>query len=75
MRSKDAQKQLARTSLSHKGAIERAWEWVAISSKQQNSLFVFTQLVQARYMSSSMLAFALLRNSSDLHSNKDLYGE
>ena len=26
-------------------------------------------------MSSSMLAFALLRNSSDLHIYKDLYGE
>ena len=35
------------------------------------------QLAQARYtcMSSSMLTFALLRSSSDLHVYKDLYGE
>lgn len=33
------------------------------------------QVAQARYMSSSMLTFALLRNSSDLHIYKDLYGE
>ena len=34
-----------------------------------------TQVAQPRYMSSSMLTFALLRNSSDLHIYKDLYGE
>ena len=34
-----------------------------------------TQVAQARYMSSSMLTFALLRDSSDLHIYKDLYGE
>ena len=33
------------------------------------------QVAQARYMSSSMLTFALSRNSSDLHIYKDLYGE
>ena len=36
------------------------------------------QVAQARYMStwsSSTLTFALLRNSSDLHIYKDLYGE
>ena len=33
------------------------------------------QVAQARYMSSSMLTFALLRDSSDLHIYKDLYGE
>ena len=33
------------------------------------------QVAQARYMSSSMLTFALLRDSSDLHVYKDLYGE
>ena len=33
------------------------------------------QVAQARYMSSSMLSFALLRDSSDLHIYKDLYGE
>ena len=33
------------------------------------------QVAQARYMSSSMLTFALLRNSSDLHIYKDLYWE
>ena len=32
-------------------------------------------MAQARYMSSSMLTFALLRDSSDLHIYKDLYGE
>ena len=34
-----------------------------------------SQVAQARYMSSSILTFALLRNSSDLHIYKDLYGE
>ena len=34
-----------------------------------------SQVAQARYMSSSMLTFALLRNSSDLLIYKDLYGE
>ena len=33
------------------------------------------QVAHARYMSSSMFTFALLRNSSDLHIYKDLYGE
>ena len=33
------------------------------------------QVAQARYMSSSMWTFALLRDSSDLHIYKDLYGE
>ena len=33
-----------------------------------------SQVAQARYMSSSILTFALLRNSSDLHIYKDLYG-
>ena len=33
------------------------------------------QVAQARYMSSSMLTFALLHNSSNLHIYKDLYGE
>ena len=32
-------------------------------------------MAQARYMSSSMWTFALLRDSSDLHIYKDLYGE
>ena len=36
---------------------------------------VASQVAQARYMSSSMLTFALLRDSSDLHVYKDLYGE
>ena len=36
---------------------------------------VLTQVAQARYMSSSMWTFALLRDSSDLHIYKDLYGE
>ena len=36
---------------------------------------VGTQVAQARYMSSSMWTFALLRDSSDLHIYKDLYGE
>ena len=33
------------------------------------------QVAQTRYMSSSMWTFALLRDSSDLHIYKDLYGE
>ena len=33
------------------------------------------QVAQARYMSSSMLTYALLRNSSDLHIYKDFYEE
>ena len=38
--------------------------------------FVCAQVAQARYMSSSMWwTFALLRDSSDLHIYKDLYGE
>ena len=36
---------------------------------------VTSQVAQAPYMSSSMLTFALLRNSSDLHTSKDLYGK
>ena len=36
---------------------------------------VTAQVAQARYMSSSMWTFALLRDSSDLHIYKDLYGE
>ena len=39
------------------------------------STVVQSQRVQARYMSSSMLTFALLRNSSELHIYKDLHGE
>ena len=35
----------------------------------------YPQVAQARYMSSSMWTFALLRDSSDLHIYKDLYGE
>ena len=35
----------------------------------------FPQVAQALYMSSSMWTFALLRDSSDLHIYKDLYGE
>ena len=35
----------------------------------------FAQVGQARYMRSSMLTFALLPNSSDLHIYKDLFGE
>ena len=38
-------------------------------------LDVGAQVAQARYMSSSMWTFALLRDSSDLHIYKDLYGE
>ena len=34
-----------------------------------------SQVAQARYMSNSMLTFALLRDSSDLHIYTDLYGE
>ena len=33
------------------------------------------QVAQARYLSSSMSTFALLRDSSDLHIYKDLYGQ
>ena len=33
------------------------------------------QVAQARYMSGSMLTFALVRNSSDLNIYKDLFGE
>ena len=33
------------------------------------------QVSQTRYMSSSALTFALLRNSNDFHIYKDLYGE
>ena len=36
---------------------------------------MYAQVAQAQYMSSSMLTFALLRNSSDLHIYKDLYGK
>ena len=36
---------------------------------------VLSQVAQARYMSSSMWTFALLRDSNDLHIYKDLYGE
>ena len=38
-------------------------------------IHVYSQVAQARYMSSSMWTFALLRDSSDLHIYKDLYGE
>ena len=38
-------------------------------------LIAIPQVAQARYMSSSMWTFALLRDSSDLHIYKDLYGE
>ena len=36
---------------------------------------MLSQVAQVRYMSCSMLTFALLRNSSDLHIYKDLYWE
>ena len=36
---------------------------------------LYPQVVQARYMRNSMLTFALLRNSGDLHIYKDLYRE
>ena len=36
---------------------------------------VIAQVAQARYMSSSMWTFALLRDPSDLHIYEDLYGE
>ena len=39
------------------------------------SNFLIPQVAQARYMSSSMLTFELLRYSIDLHIYKDLYGE
>ena len=52
------------------------------SCQNQTSLSVLmwiqdgsSQVAQARYMSSSMWTFALLRDSSDLHIYKDLYGE
>ena len=38
-------------------------------------IHIGAQVAQARYMSSSMWTFALLRDSSDLHIYKDLYGE
>ena len=41
----------------------------------RHSHLVISQVAQARYMSSSMWTFALLRDSSDLHIYKDLYGE
>ncbi len=34
-----------------------------------------SQVAQARYMSTIKMAFALFRNSIDLHIYKDLYGE
>ena len=37
--------------------------------------WIFAQVAQARYMRGSKLTFALLRNSSDLHIYKGLYGE
>ena len=37
--------------------------------------WIFAQVAQARYMSGSKLTFALLRNLSDLHIYKGLYGE
>ena len=40
-----------------------------------SQLVLWPQVAQARYMSSSMWTFALLRDSSDLHIYKDLYGE
>ena len=42
-------------------------------TKHGKHLHIATQVAQARYMSSSVLTFALLRNSSDLHIFKDLY--
>ena len=39
------------------------------------NLWLWPQVAQARYMSSSMLTFALLRDSSDLHVYEDLFGE
>ena len=36
---------------------------------------LFAQVPRARYMSTYMLTFALLRDSSDLHIYKDLYWE
>ena len=39
------------------------------------NVLVSSQVAQARYMSSYMLTFALLRDSSDLHIYKDLYWE
>ena len=39
-------------------------------------VLLHSQVVQARYLRSSMLTFALfIRNSSDLHIYKDLHGE
>ena len=54
-----------------------AFDWLIHSSLILAScrVVVFAQVAQARYMSSSMLTFALLRDSSDLHVCKDLYGE
>ena len=47
-----------------------------INPCQAEAFSLFTpQVTQARYMSSSMWTFALLRDSSDLHVYKDLYGE
>ena len=49
--------------------------------RKKNALEIVTcyrkspQVAQARYMSSSMLTFALLCNLSDLHIYKNLYGE
>ena len=48
----------------------------AVNTQTELYLCLFSaQVAQARYMSSSMWTFALLRDSSDLHIYKDLYGE
>ena len=44
-------------------------------NKKNTFLELGPQVAQARFLSSSMLTFALLRNSSDLHIYKDLYWE
>ena len=38
-------------------------------------MYVLPQVAQARYMSSFMMTFVLLRNSSDLYIYEDLYRE
>ena len=48
---------------------------LAFKSESVFSFLNKSQVAQARYMSSSMLTFALLRDSSDLHIYKDLFGE
>ena len=48
---------------------------IALGKQESNCPRREQQEDQARYMSSFMLTFALLRNSSGLHIYKDLYGE